>query len=112
MKILNLRIPSKGDCIVLIFSLILFFPSQSFSVNDFKSDTTKTNVQTREVRVYTTERLSTPKPVIDGKLDDPCWKTGNWAGDFTQWIPNEGAKPSHPTFVKVLYDDKNVYVAI
>ena len=45
-------------------------------------------------------------------MDDACWKTGNWAGDFTQWVPNEGAKPSQPTFVKILYDDKNVYVAI
>jgi len=112
MKIFNLRIPSKLNCIVLIFSLISFFPSRSFSVNDFSGDTTKTKVQPKEVRIYTTERLSTPKPVIDGKLDDVCWKTGNWAGDFTQWIPNEGGKPSQPTYVKVLYDDKNVYVAI
>ena len=45
-------------------------------------------------------------------MDDPCWKTGEWAGDFFQWIPDEGAKPSQPTEVKILYDDKNIYVAI
>ena len=56
--------------------------------------------------------MSTAKPVVDGKLDDACWKTGEWSGNYTQWIPNEGAKPSQPTQLKILYDDKNIYVAI
>ncbi|HLP18295.1 MAG TPA: DUF5916 domain-containing protein [Bacteroidota bacterium] len=63
-------------------------------------------------RVYYATRLSVATPSIDGVLDDACWKTGVWAGDFTQWIPNEGAKPTYPTQLKVLYDDKNLYVAI
>jgi hypothetical protein len=61
--------------------------------------------------VYVTTRLVTAKPVIDGKLDDECWKTGVWAGDYTQYMPNEGAKPSYPTEMKILYDDKFIYVA-
>lgn len=67
---------------------------------------------TKPSRTYTTTRLTTPKPLIDGKLDDACWKTGEWAGDFIQWIPKEGAKPSQPSQVKVLYDDKSIYVAL
>jgi hypothetical protein len=63
-------------------------------------------------RVYTTSRLSAEKPVIDGNLNDACWNTGAWAGDFKQWIPNEGAMASQPTFIKILYDDNNLYVAI
>lgn len=62
--------------------------------------------------IYTTTRLTTPKPIIDGKLNDECWKTGEWGGNFTQWIPKEGAKPSQETQFKILYDDKNIYVAI
>lgn len=65
-----------------------------------------------KLRSYTTCRLTTEKPKIDGILDDACWETGVWAGDFTQWIPKEGAKPSQPTELKVLYNDKNIYVAI
>jgi hypothetical protein len=61
--------------------------------------------------VYTTTRLTTSKPVIDGKLDDDCWKTGEWAGNYTQFIPNEGAKPTYPTELKILYDDRNLYIA-
>lgn len=71
-----------------------------------------TNVTKKPLRVYYTNRLSTEKPDIDGKLNDACWQTGEWAGDYTQWIPNEGAKPSQPTQLKILYDDKNIYVAI
>lgn len=61
--------------------------------------------------VYNTTRLVTPKPVIDGKLDDDCWKHGNWVGDYHQFIPKEGAKPTYPTFMNIQYDDRNIYVA-
>ncbi len=61
--------------------------------------------------VYTTCRLSTAKPVIDGKLDDECWKKGTWAGNYTQLLPEEGAKPTYPTEMNIQYDDKNIYVA-
>ncbi len=63
-------------------------------------------------RVYRTMRLTTGKPVIDGVLNDDCWKTGTWSGDYVQWVPKEGAVPSSPTELKILYDDKNIYVAI
>ena len=72
-----------------------------------KSDSTKA-----KVRSYTTKRLTTSKPKIDGVLDDACWQDGDWAGNFIQWVPKEGAKPSQTTELKVLYDDKNMYVAI
>ncbi len=61
---------------------------------------------------YNTTRLTTEKPTIDGILNDACWKTGEWGGDFTQWIPKEGARPSQETQFKILYDDKSLYVAI
>ena len=61
--------------------------------------------------VYTTSRLVTVKPEIDGKLDDECWKAGVWAGDYHQYVPNEGAKPSYPTEFNIQYDDKYIYVA-
>ena len=61
--------------------------------------------------VYTTSRLVTDKPVIDGKLDDECWTKGTWAGDYTQFMPNEGAKPTFPTEFNIQYDDKNLYIA-
>jgi hypothetical protein len=65
-----------------------------------------------EIKSYRTQRLTTTPPVIDGKLDDACWQNNNWGGGFIQWIPSEGGKPSQPTFLNILYDDKNIYVAI
>jgi len=63
-------------------------------------------------RVYHTVRLTTPPPVIDGKLDDDCWLTGEWSGNFTQLIPDEGAPPTYQTEIKILYDDKHIYAAM
>jgi hypothetical protein len=62
-------------------------------------------------RVYTAVRLTGAAPVIDGKLDDACWQLGEWAGDYRQREPFEGADPSLPTRIKILYDRENVYVA-
>lgn len=90
--------------------LFLFLTSGLFALNNSKD--TITEPIAKHLRTYTTTRLTTPKPVIDGKLNDECWKTGEWGGDFVQWIPKEGAKPSQETQFKILYDDKNIYVAI
>ena len=95
-----------------IYSLLVaLFLISGVSANNNPKDSL-TTTENKPLRTYTTIRLSTAKPVIDGKLDDDCWKTGEWGGDFTQWIPKEGAKPSQETQFKILYDDKNLYVAI
>ena len=63
-------------------------------------------------RVYTTVRLQGSPPIIDGRLDDDAWTQGEWAGGFTQQTPVEGAAPTAPTELKILYDTRDVYVAI
>jgi Domain of unknown function (DUF5916)/Carbohydrate family 9 binding domain-like len=63
-------------------------------------------------RIYKTGRLQAKPPAIDGKLDDEAWKEGEWAGEYTQNMPTEGAKPSERTELKILYDDKYVYFAV
>jgi hypothetical protein len=63
-------------------------------------------------RIYQTVRLSGPPPTIDGRLNDPAWTEGEWAGHYTQQTPSEGAPPSKPTELKILYDDRNIYFAI
>jgi hypothetical protein len=75
-------------------------------------DTLKSRQAEYRQPVYTTCRLSTPPPVIDGKLDDPCWKSGTWAGNFHQFIPDEGASPTYPSEMNIQFNDKYIYVAI
>jgi len=94
----------------LLFFMSLFLLS-GVSAQENPTDSLSAK-KTIPVRSYTTTRLTTVKPIVDGILNDDCWKTGEWAGDFTQWIPTEGAKPSQPTEFKILYDDRNLYVAL
>src|SRR4030095_2209691 len=47
-----------------------------------------------------------------GRCADPPWNEGGWSGDYIQQLPVEGAAPSVKTELKILYDDRNVYIAI
>lgn len=67
----------------------------------------------QEIAKRTYKAVKTEKvPLIDGYLSDDAWMNGEWQGDFTQFEPYEGVKPSQPTEFKVLYDDSFIYVAI
>ncbi|MCP5105104.1 MAG: carbohydrate binding family 9 domain-containing protein, partial [bacterium] len=63
-------------------------------------------------KIYTTREINTKAPIIDGRPDDPVWERVEWGTDFTQKIPYEGKKPSQETAFKILFDKKNLYVAI
>jgi hypothetical protein len=66
----------------------------------------------RNTRIYETVRLSSI-PRIDGNLDDDCWiNDGEWSGGFLQQRPVEGAKPSQETYIKILFDDRYIYIGI
>lgn len=59
---------------------------------------------------YECHRAKTPLQ-IDGKLDDPAWKTAAWTSDF---VDIEGAakpKPRFRTRAKMLWDDQYLYIA-
>jgi hypothetical protein len=103
---------NRGNNLIAL-SFFFFFTFISYRVsaqNDAVKDTVlQPNIKKQPV--YTTSRLITDKPVIDGKLDDECWKNGTWAGNYHQWIPVEGAKPTYPTKFNIQYDDKSIYVA-
>ncbi|MCK4745478.1 MAG: carbohydrate binding family 9 domain-containing protein [Bacteroidales bacterium] len=63
-------------------------------------------------RVYHSENIGLlPIPKIDGLLDDDIWTLGQWQGDFTQQFPEGGKEASEKTYVKLLYDRSNLYVA-
>lgn len=59
---------------------------------------------------YECQRTKTPIQ-IDGNLDDAAWKNAPWTSDF---VDIEGAakpKPRFRTRVKMLWDDKYLYIA-
>lgn len=49
---------------------------------------------------------------IDGLLDEPPWSLAQPATDFLQEQPNEGEPASEKTEVRVLFDDRNLYIGI
>jgi len=51
-------------------------------------------------------------PRIDGRLDDEGWQLAQAIDDMVQNDPNNMQPPTERTSVKVLYDDRSVYVGV
>ncbi|HKS05453.1 MAG TPA: DUF5916 domain-containing protein [Gemmatimonadaceae bacterium] len=49
-------------------------------------------------------------PVLDGRTDDAAWANASAIDQFLVYEPNTGADPRFKTEVRVLYDDRNLYV--
>lgn len=64
-----------------------------------------------ENKIYTAEKVKSDNIVIDGIINDDAWNIVNWGGDFVQHEPFQGKEPSQETKFKILYDEKNVYLA-
>ena len=91
-----------------------FFVFTAFAqdLNYTLSDDSLVNHYASIKRVYYATRTSIV-PKIDGHLDDKCWKTvGKWDGGFIQQQPHQAQAPSQETEIKILYDDKYLYIGI
>jgi hypothetical protein len=88
-------------------SLVLVFLVSRLGVHGQNIDSLLNNK-----RIYHTVNIGLlPVPKIDGTLDDDIWSLGEWQGNFTQQFPQGGKPASEKTFVKLLYDKSNLYVA-
>src|SRR5262249_45220406 len=47
---------------------------------------------------------------IDGELDDEAWRAAPWSDDFVDIEGDARPKPTYRTRVKMLWDDKNLYI--
>ncbi|MBM3296157.1 MAG: carbohydrate binding family 9 domain-containing protein [Candidatus Aminicenantes bacterium] len=65
--------------------------------------------QSPEFRIAIPELSSPPK--IDGRLDNPLWDAAVRLENFTQFEPQEGAKPSERTTAYLGHDRHNLYIA-
>lgn len=48
----------------------------------------------------------------DGILDEPVWETAEIAGNYWQYFPLDSVKANQQSEIRMLYDDKNLYVSI
>ncbi|MEN8117062.1 MAG: DUF5916 domain-containing protein [Bacteroidota bacterium] len=99
----------------LLLTLLLgvsLFKLYAQDLNYTLSDDTLVNKYASLKRVYYATRTE-QVPKIDGKLDDECWqKVGIWDGDFIQQQPHQAKPSSQETKIKILYDDKYLYIAL
>ncbi|MEM8526231.1 MAG: DUF5916 domain-containing protein, partial [Bacteroidota bacterium] len=51
------------------------------------------------------------KIIIDGKLDEAIWQSGEVATNFWKQAPIDGVQAEQQTEVRMAYDEKNVYIA-
>ncbi len=64
-------------------------------------------------RVYTTQSIGQSSPPdIDGIIDEEVWNLVEWTSDYVEFQPDNGTPPSEQTKLKIIYDDKNLYLAI
>ena len=95
--------------VVLAFTpLALFALSCDHASAQVPTATPQALSETRQIRAI---RISEPIK-IDGRLDEPPWSGVVAATDFRQQEPSEGTPASEKTEVRVLFDDKNLYVGI
>lgn len=57
------------------------------------------------------QRVPSP-PLLDGALVEPAWREASPVLDFTQAEPVQGALPTELTSVRILYDDRALYVGV
>ena len=70
-----------------------------------------TEVAVADDKLPGAEAVKTPAaPVIDGRLDDECWKG---AGKIRDFVSADGIEPAdEPTEAYLLWDDKNLYIGV
>lgn len=96
----------KGCTLLLFFCLFSYVMPASLLAQNLDS-------LLNNKRVYLAVNIGDkPLPKIDGILDDEIWSMGEWQGDFTQQQPVGGVGGSENTYIKVLYDFSNLFVAI
>jgi hypothetical protein len=77
------------------------------------SSITPAQLNSQEPSTHRIRVLRINEPIkIDGRLDETAWAEADIAGDFRQQEPNEGAAASEKTEVRLLFDEKNLYVGI
>ncbi len=90
---------------LLALVLIYLFQFESLAQDN-------SNTSTIPKRTYTTKPIeSNDPPKIDGLIDDSAWDIVEWTSDYVEFQPDVGTPPSEQTKMKIIYDDKNLYVA-
>ncbi len=67
---------------------------------------------TIQQRTYITKHIGElSAPSIDAEINEAAWDLVEWSGQYKEFQPDVGTEPSEQTYMKILYDNKNIYFA-
>jgi len=64
-----------------------------------------------DVKSFKVKYIASPI-VIDGILEESVWQTAESANTFQQYFPTDSVEAKQTTIIKMLYDDKNLYLGL
>ncbi len=70
----------------------------------------KVSAQVPDRKQATATRVPNGSVRVDGRLDDEIWQKATPITDFVQKEPTEGAAPTDPMEVRLVYDDAALYI--
>lgn len=95
---------SSRNLIVLFLLLPILVLAQEETTTEIPNEYPK--------RSYITASISNATPIaIDGNINEEAWDAVEWTTDYVEFEPDNGTAPSEQTKMKIVYDDKNLYVA-
>lgn len=97
---MNLPYTSKG-MLIRLFALL----GNLLALYGATAQTASTSTSITAVRVE-------KAPTVDGLLDDDAWGLTNPISSFTQREPAEGAPATERTEVRIVYDDRALYIGV
>ena len=94
--------------VIPLLRCVIYTGALAFVVSDSHSQTTLDSVRIPSVMATKIDATLT----IDGKLDERVWREAVLLDRFVQREPEEGRPASERTEVRVLYDERNLYIGI
>jgi hypothetical protein len=65
------------------------------------------------MKSYTTKSIGqNSAPKLDGVFDEEVWDLVEWTSDYVENQPDNGTAPTEQTKFKIVYDEKNLYIAV
>ncbi|MDC6390070.1 DUF5916 domain-containing protein [Maribacter sp. PR1] len=81
----------------LFLSAVLIFATVAFSQ--------------KERKTFLVKKIS-ESIIADGNLDEPIWEMADIASEFWEYFPTDSIQARKQSQIKILYDDKNLYIGI
>jgi hypothetical protein len=108
-----MRLKNKFKIFVLfqVGFCFLSFPLLAHAAKKEKSRVRKDPVPI-ETRVAQATVIELSPVEVDGRLDEPLWKSAEVLTDFTQHEPVEGAPATEKTEVRILYSQDSLYIGV